>query len=112
MKLAILSTILLPLVSLVHANPMPARNEIRQNTGFAPGVYFYGAAGAYYEINFPADNVPHHINNTLSVSSITLSGGATCFFTGANGSEVFLFGHASASVGPPQEQISGSCQAH
>jgi len=104
----------LSLAALVSARPAPALAEVesRQDPGFAPGVYFYGAAGAFYEIDFPADNLVHQINQTLSVSSISLSGGATCSFTGIDGSEVSLFGAASASVGPPQQQIYGSCQAH
>ncbi|MCJ1378233.1 hypothetical protein MMC17_001330 [Xylographa soralifera] len=110
--LASSALLLLPLAALVHCNPIPAEVKARQDPGFAPGVYFYGAAGAFYEINFPADNLGHAINNTLSVSSITLEGGATCFFTGIDGSSTVLVGADTAVVGPPQQQIFGSCQAH
>jgi len=48
-------------------------------------------------------------DNPLSVSHITSLGGATCGFTGAEGSETTVVGAQTVDVGPPQPQVSGSC---
>ena len=52
------------------------------------------------------------IANSLSVSYISLGGGALCTVSGADGSTTTLVGSQSfVPVGPPQRQISVSCLA-
>lgn len=47
----------------------------------------------------------------MSVSKISLEGGASCAIYGAYGSVTNLEGLSSADVGPPQPQVSGACLA-
>ena len=49
--------------------------------------------------------------NPLSISYINSEGGASCSFTGIDGSHTTVVGAQTVVVGPPQTQISGSCLA-
>ncbi|MCJ1289022.1 hypothetical protein MMC34_000554 [Xylographa carneopallida] len=99
--------LLLPLLAvLVSAAPTPATHEARQ---FQAQITFSGAAGASYTLSVPTDGSDFPINNPLSVSSISLAGGASCGFVGIDGSETTVVGADEVAVGPPQVQVSGSC---
>ncbi|KAL9011690.1 MAG: hypothetical protein Q9173_003484 [Seirophora scorigena] len=123
MKAFTISTALALLTSLVSAAPAITPHEARQ---FQAQITFIGAAdGVFYQsvptdgsvfsitLSVPATSVPNLIPaaNPLSVSKIRSEGGATCSFTGIDGSSTVVVGAQTVDVGPPQTQISGSCRA-
>ncbi|KUJ08296.1 uncharacterized protein LY89DRAFT_725197 [Mollisia scopiformis] len=102
---AITTLLALAAASLTSAAPVA---EPRQ---FQAQLTFYGAAGASYSLSVPADASEFYIDNPLSVSKISLEGGASCGIKGIDGSETVVVGANTVDVGPPQTQVSGSCLA-
>ncbi|KAL8653768.1 MAG: hypothetical protein Q9210_001904 [Variospora velana] len=129
MKTFTISAALALLTSLVSAAPATTPHEARQ---FQAQITFIGAADGSFTQSVPTDgslftirpssspasmflqtSVANLISaaNPLSVSKISSQGGATCGFSGIDGSLTVLVGAQTVDVGPPQTQISGSCRA-
>ncbi|KAI4171710.1 MAG: hypothetical protein LQ346_008717 [Caloplaca aetnensis] len=122
-------TILSFAISALSA-PMSSKISVRQ--AFVPKLTFIGVDYRdYYYIDAPGDGTlvkismnpsvlsPLHIlpvflallkyhigSNPLSVSSISLGGGALCTAFGVDGSTTTLTGTMTVPVGPPQRQVS------
>ncbi|KAL9020575.1 MAG: hypothetical protein Q9185_002161 [Variospora sp. 1 TL-2023] len=108
MKTFTISAALALLTSLVSAAPATTQYEARQ---FQAQITFIGAADGVFTQSVPTDGSLFTITNPLSVSKISSQGGATCGFSGIDGSLTVLVGAQTVDVGPPQTQISGSCRA-
>ncbi|KAI4243246.1 MAG: hypothetical protein L6R40_003614 [Gallowayella cf. fulva] len=88
---------------------MIATSKLEPRQAFRPSLTFQGARyqDVYY-IDAPGDGTPVTITNPLSVSYISLGGGALCEIRGAEGSVTTLTGSQfQVPVGPPQRQIRG-----
>lgn len=108
MKAFTISAAVALLASLASATPAP-KQEARQ---FQAQITFFGAdSDASFSLSVPTDGSEFSIGNPLSVSKIQSLGGATCSFTGVDGSQTVTVGAQTVDVGPPQTQISGSCLA-
>ncbi|KAL8895462.1 MAG: hypothetical protein Q9207_008164 [Kuettlingeria erythrocarpa] len=95
-------TILSLAISALSA-PIPDKLSARQ--AFVPKLTFIGADYRdYYYIDAPGDGTSVTITNPLSVSSISLGGGALCSAYGVDGSATTLTGTMTVPVGPPQRQ--------
>ncbi|ROW01206.1 hypothetical protein VSDG_02714 [Cytospora chrysosperma] len=97
-------TLLSALAGLTSAAPA---TESRQ---FKAVITFTGAA-ASYTLDVPTDGSVFYTNNDLAVDTISSEGGATCGFFGVDGATVTIVGAHTATVGPPQAIVSGSCLA-
>ncbi|TAQ90944.1 hypothetical protein B7494_g686 [Chlorociboria aeruginascens] len=78
---------------------------------FEAQITFTGAGGASYTLSVPTDASVFPITDPLAVSFISSLGGATCGFTGIDGSSTVVIGAQTVVVAPPQAQVSGSCLA-
>ncbi|KAJ5539484.1 hypothetical protein N7513_007816 [Penicillium frequentans] len=75
-------------------------------------VVFIGAANAEFTQSFPVNGQATQISNVLSISHIELTtGGVMCTFHGIDNSVTTVSGAELVDVGPPQTQLSGSCQS-
>ncbi|KAJ5916897.1 hypothetical protein N7504_000912 [Penicillium tannophilum] len=75
-------------------------------------VVFIGAANAEFTQSFPVNGQATQISNVLSISHIELTtGGVMCTFHGIDNSVTTVSGAELVDVGPPQTQVSGSCQS-
>ncbi|KAL8936809.1 MAG: hypothetical protein Q9216_004739 [Gyalolechia sp. 2 TL-2023] len=102
------------LASMASAAPAPAPatpDQAPETRQFQAQITFFGAHSASFSLSVPTDGSEFSISNPLSVSKIQSLGGATCGFTGIDGSRVVTVGAQTVDVGPPQTQISGSCLA-
>ncbi|KAL9006194.1 MAG: hypothetical protein Q9188_001073 [Gyalolechia gomerana] len=101
------------LASLASAAPAPTTPDWAPETRqFQAQITFFGAdSDASFSLSVPTDGSEFSISNPLSVSKIQSLGGATCGFTGIDGSRVVTVGAQTVDVGPPQTQVSGSCLA-
>ncbi|KAJ5770449.1 uncharacterized protein N7511_002500 [Penicillium nucicola] len=96
---------LLATVATTSAGPLRARND-------QVDITFIGAADAQFTQSFPSDGTVISIGNPLSISHISSNtAGIQCTFNGIDKSVTTVTGHELVDVGPPQTQLSGSCQA-
>jgi len=108
MKSFIISTAAALFLTLTYA--APAQNIAPRQ--FLAFITFEGATPeAYFTQSVPTDGSVFYISNPLSISHINSQGGATCVFNGIDGSVTEVVGAETVDVGPPQTQISGSCEA-
>ena len=127
MKTFTISTALVALAALINAAPAPTARQ------FQAQITFEGATSeAFYTLSVPTDGsvftickssrdpsfppqiqllTYNNVANPLSVSHISSQGGASCGFTGIDGSETTVVGAQTVDVEPPQAQVSGSCLA-
>ncbi|KAJ6190999.1 hypothetical protein N7519_001020 [Penicillium mononematosum] len=74
-------------------------------------ITFIGAADAQFTQNIPTDGSVVSIENPLSVSHISSNtAGVQCTFNGIDHSVTVVNGVQWVDVGPPQTQVTGSCQ--
>ncbi|KAJ5473155.1 hypothetical protein N7475_002721 [Penicillium sp. IBT 31633x] len=74
-------------------------------------ITFVGAANAQFTQSFPSDGSTVSIGNPLSISHISSStAGIQCTFNGIDHSVTMVHGAQWVDVGPPQTQVTGSCQ--
>jgi len=107
MKSFIISTAAALFLTLTYAAPTP-----QGPVQFLAQITFEGATPeAYFTQSVPTDGSVFYITNPLSISHINSQGGATCVFNGIDGSVTEVVGAQTVDVGPPQTQISGSCEA-
>ncbi|KAL8939087.1 MAG: hypothetical protein Q9211_002900 [Gyalolechia sp. 1 TL-2023] len=113
MKAFTISAAVALLASLASAAPAPTTpHRAPETRQFQAQITFFGAdPDAFFSLSVPTDGSAFPINNPLSVSKIRSLGGATCGFTGVDGTRVVVVGAQTVDVGPPQAQISGSCLA-
>jgi hypothetical protein len=104
MKLSIISAIVATLLATSSAAPVEAPRQ------FQVAITFNAAAGVTYFQYIPADGEDHDIDSDLSFSSITSAGGAECTFYGIDGSVTEVDGAETVDIGPPQTQVSGTCE--
>ncbi|KAL2807705.1 hypothetical protein BJX63DRAFT_62574 [Aspergillus granulosus] len=102
MKPSLLATTLAALTSITSASPIEERAHLAYIT-------FYGAADAFFSLDFPTDGSPVQITDVLSISKITSTSDAVCHFKGVDGSFTQVVGQQTVDVGPPQTQVWGSC---
>ncbi|KAL4893900.1 hypothetical protein BDV59DRAFT_201220 [Aspergillus ambiguus] len=103
MKTSAVAVALAAVAGLANAGPVEKRFDVT--------VTFHGAADASYVRSIPADGSTAVLNNDLSISKISGSGGATCTFHGVDGSVTTVNGQETVDVGPPQTQTWGTCTA-
>jgi len=87
---------------------IPTREQVARQ--FNAIITFTGGP-ASYTLQIPADNTVVPIDNNLAIDQISSEGGATCSFFGVDGSYIVIPGAGTATVGPPQAQVSASCLA-
>ncbi|KAN0071951.1 hypothetical protein V8E54_009680 [Elaphomyces granulatus] len=119
MKVSIISTIFATLLATSSAAPfnthcqsqIDALRQIQLDTllQFEVTATFYGAAGASFTQQIPADGQTYPITNPLSISYIGIDGGALCRFFGIDGRITTVVGPQIVPVGPPQTQIAANC---
>ncbi|KAL8909402.1 MAG: hypothetical protein Q9207_000237 [Kuettlingeria erythrocarpa] len=106
MKVFTISTAIALMASLAAAAPAATQPEARQ---VLITIAFIGAAdGVFYQTEL-ADGSSFGVYNPLSISHIQVLGGATCTFTGIDGSVTTVTGDSTVDVGRPQTQIQGTC---
>ncbi|KAL5361680.1 hypothetical protein BJX96DRAFT_152553 [Aspergillus floccosus] len=103
MKTSVIATALTAIAGLASAGPVEKRFDVT--------VTFHGAADASYTRHIPADGRTVTLNDVLSISKISSTGGATCTFHGVDGSVTTVNGAQTVDVGPPQTQTWGTCTA-
>ncbi|KAJ5788749.1 hypothetical protein N7457_003739 [Penicillium paradoxum] len=87
------------------AVPLKPRNDQVEIT-------FIGAADAQFTQSFPTDGSAVSIDNLLSISHISSNTAEVqCTFNGIDHSVTVINGAEWVDVGPPQTQVTGSCQA-
>ncbi|KAN0071950.1 hypothetical protein V8E54_009679 [Elaphomyces granulatus] len=121
MKVSIISTIFATLLAASSAAPFDTScqsqvDALRQIQIDALRLFditatFYGAAGASFKQQFPADGKIYRITNPLSVSYIQVEGAAICTFYGIDQSVTHVIDGQVVPVGPPQTQVFGTCTA-
>ncbi|KAJ5093659.1 hypothetical protein N7456_009520 [Penicillium angulare] len=90
--------------NLSDTNPPPPADQVQ--------VTFVGAAGADFIQSFPVGGGSVQINNPLSISHIEIDvGGFMCTFYGVDSGVTTVNGAELVDVGPPQTQVSGTCEA-
>ncbi|CAI7668736.1 unnamed protein product [Penicillium viridicatum] len=88
----------------VSAIPVKQRNHEVEIT-------FVGAADAQFTQSIPTDGSVVSIENPLSISHISSNtAGVQCTFNGIDHSVTVVNGVQWVDVGPPQTQVTGSCQ--
>ncbi|KAJ6010806.1 hypothetical protein N7451_002218 [Penicillium sp. IBT 35674x] len=93
-------------------NPPSGNNGGQTGNSGNVEVVFIGAANAEFTQSFPVNGQATQISNVLSISHIELTtGGVMCTFHGIDNSVTTVSGAELVDVGPPQTQVSGSCQA-
>ncbi|CAG8893415.1 unnamed protein product [Penicillium egyptiacum] len=74
-------------------------------------ITFIGAADAQFTQSIPTDGSVVSIENPLSISHISSNtAGVQCTFNGIDHSVTVVNGVQWVDVGPPQTQVTGSCQ--
>ncbi|KGO66604.1 hypothetical protein PITC_079760 [Penicillium italicum] len=74
-------------------------------------ITFVGAADAQFTQSIPTDGSVVSIENPLSISHISSNtAGVQCTFDGIDHSVTIVNGVQWVDVGPPQTQVTGSCQ--
>ncbi|KAJ5618144.1 hypothetical protein N7537_003258 [Penicillium hordei] len=74
-------------------------------------ITFVGAADAQFTQSIPTDGSVVSIENPLSISHISShTAGVQCTFNGIDHSVTVVNGVQWVDVGPPQTQVTGSCQ--
>ncbi|KAJ6096495.1 hypothetical protein N7486_007241 [Penicillium sp. IBT 16267x] len=92
------------------ATPPPPPNPPPSGNGNI-AVVFLGAANAEFTQSFPVNGQATQITNVLSISHIqSNTAGVVCTFHGIDNSVTTVSGAQLVDVGPPQTQLSGSCQ--
>ncbi|KAJ6125586.1 hypothetical protein N7471_012903 [Penicillium samsonianum] len=75
-------------------------------------ITFIGAADAQFTQSIPTDGSVVSIKNPLSISHISSNtAGVQCTFNGIDHSVTIVNGAQLVDVGPPQTQVTASCQA-
>ncbi|KAJ5503686.1 hypothetical protein N7463_006560 [Penicillium fimorum] len=75
-------------------------------------ITFIGAADAQFTQSIPSDGSVVSIENPLSISHISSNtAGVQCTFNGIDHSVTIVNGVQLVDVGPPQTQVTASCQA-
>ncbi|KAL8790073.1 MAG: hypothetical protein Q9213_000775 [Squamulea squamosa] len=111
MKTFAITAALALLTSVVSAAPAPAPAPASGSAPYQVGITFIGAAEGRFTQYFFTNGYGSGIYNNLSVSKISNSGGATCYFYGVDGSFTVVPSGATVDVGPPQTQTYGYCYA-
>ncbi|KAJ5792489.1 uncharacterized protein N7503_008467 [Penicillium pulvis] len=94
------------------SNPPSGNNGGQGESSGNIEVVFIGAANAEFTQSFPVNGQATQISNVLSISHIELTtGGVMCTFHGIDNSVTTVSGAELVDVGPPQTQVSGSCQS-
>ncbi|KAJ5601105.1 hypothetical protein N7510_010639 [Penicillium lagena] len=103
MKFLTVFTPLIALATTTNGGPVKRTQEVE--------ITFIGAANAQFSQSFPADGSIITISNVLSISHISSdTAGVQCAFNGIDHSVTAVNGAETVDVGPPQTQVSGSCQ--
>ncbi|KAJ5540943.1 hypothetical protein N7494_006019 [Penicillium frequentans] len=98
--------------STTPSNPPSGNNGGQGENSGNIEVVFIGAANAEFTQSFPVNGQATQISNVLSISHIELTtGGVMCTFHGIDNSVTTVSGAELVDVGPPQTQVSGSCQS-
>ncbi|KAJ5287332.1 hypothetical protein N7478_003018 [Penicillium angulare] len=89
---------------LSDSTPLPPTEQVQ--------VTFIGAADGEFMQSFPVGGGSVQISNPLSISHIeTDVSGFVCTFYGVDSSITTVSGAELVDVGPPQTQVSGTCES-